>query len=201
MTEMRELARKISNGSSKDLPPSYSKVDLTQEGLTIDDHFNPPPNYDRAADLHQIELEQKRLEAEGRAGEDPGTITPAPDYTPTLSFHQNRFRRIDSASSISSLSRTSISSGIGHSTSENVSYNRNQNTCVVSIESNSSTFNQSDLPLRQPIKKSSVISTASSNSSNSSSSRKTSRVTFSPILEEGPTSRKVGIFLKSEVLF
>jgi hypothetical protein len=201
MTEMVALARKISSGSSKDLPPSYSKVDLTQEGLTIDDHFNPPPNYDRAADLHQIELEEKRLQVEGRVGEHSGSITPAPDYTPTLSFHQNRFRRIDSGSSISSLSRTSLSSGIGQSTSENVSYNRNPNTCVVSIESNSSSFNQSDLPLRQPIKKSSVISTASSNSSNSSSSRKTSRVTFSPILEEGPTSRKVSIFPKSEVLF
>ena len=137
MTEMVALARKISSGSSKDLPPSYSKVDLTQEGLTIDDHFNPPPNYDRAADLYQIELEQKRVEAEGRSDENPGTITPVPDYTPSLSFHQNRFRRIDSGTSISSsISRTSMSSGIGQSTSENVSYNRNpnNNTCVVSID-------------------------------------------------------------------
>jgi len=191
MTEMVALARKISNGSSKDLPPSYSKVDLTQEGLTIDDHFNPPPNYDRAADLYQMELDQKRLESEGRGAGEPGTRSPALGNTPTISFHQNRFRRIDSGSSIYSISRASTSSGIGQSTSESASYNRNPNTCVVSIESNPSSFNQSDLALQQPRKKSSVVSTASSISSNSSSSRKTSRVTFSPILEEGPTSRKV----------
>ena len=92
MTEMVALARKISSGSSKDLPPSYSKVDLTQEGLTIDDHFNPPPNYDRAADLYQLEIDRKREEAMGGGGDGSSrSITPAPDYTPTLSFHQNRF--------------------------------------------------------------------------------------------------------------
>lgn len=190
MTEMVALARKISSGSSKDLPPSYSKVDLTQEGLTIDDHFNPPPNYDRAADLYNTEVEQKRLEAEG-GGEHSEAIAPAHKFTPTLSFHQNRFGRINSGSSMSSLSRTSISSGVGQSTSESASYNRNPNTtCVVSIESNSSSFSQSDLPLHPPTKKTSAVSTASSISSNSSASRKISRVTFSPILEEGPTNRK-----------
>lgn len=188
MTEMVALARKISNGSSKDLPPSYSKVDLTQEGLTLDDHFNPPPNYDKASDLYHIEMEQKRFEAEGRDGVNSGRATPAPDYTPTLSFHQNRFRRIDSSASVSSLSRQSMASNIGMSMLENVSNDTNPNTCVVSIESTSSSFNQSDLPLNQPRKKSSTASTASSTSS---ASRKTSRVTFSPILEEGPTSRKV----------
>jgi len=49
--EMVSLARKISGGSSKDLPPSYSKTDLTEIGLTVDDHLNPPPTYDRAASL------------------------------------------------------------------------------------------------------------------------------------------------------
>ncbi|CAB4060577.1 unnamed protein product [Lepeophtheirus salmonis] len=41
------LARKLSI-SSRDLPPSYSKVDLRSVGLTIDDHYNPPPSYDWA---------------------------------------------------------------------------------------------------------------------------------------------------------
>merc|ERR1712061_732709 len=133
-------------------------------------------------------MEQKRYEAEGRDGVNSGRATPAPDYTPTLSFHQNRFRRIDSSASVSSLSRQSMSSNIGMSMMENVSNDTNPNTCVVSIESTSSSFNQSDLPLNQPREKS---STASTNSSTSLSSRKTPRVTFSPILEEGPTSRKV----------
>jgi len=191
MTEMVALARKISSGSSKDLPPSYSKVDLTQEGLTIDDHFNPPPNYDRAADLYQLEIDRKREEAMGGGGDGSSrSITPAPDYTPTLSFHQNRFRRIDSGSSISSAFPASISSTTGQSSSESVSFRRNPNTCVVSIESTSSPIQQTDSSIDTPRKKSSVISTISSNSSNSSLSRKSSRVTFSPILEEGPTSRK-----------
>merc|ERR1712223_402122 len=170
MTEMVALARKISNGSSKDLPPSYSKVDLTQEGLTLEDHFNPPPNYDKASDMYHIEMERKRLEAEGQTDTNNGRRTPAPDYTPTLSFHHNRFRRIDSSASVSSLSRQSISSHMEASGIENVSNDTNPNTCVVSIESSSSSsFNQSDLPLNQPRKKSSVMSTASTNSSNSSS--------------------------------
>merc|ERR1712150_94426 len=128
--------------------------------------------------------------AEGGDAEHPRAIAPASNYTPTLSFHQNRFRRTDSGSSILSVSHTSLSSGAGQLTSENASYSRNPNTCVVSIESNSSSFSQSDLPLHPLAKKTSVTSTASGISSNSSTSRKTSRVTFSPILEEGPTSRK-----------
>ena len=196
MTEMVALARKISSGSSKDLPPSYSKVDLTQEGLSLDDHFNPPPNYDRAADLYNLEMEQKRLETEGGGGENSRTITPAPDYTPTLSFHQSRIRRIESASSIASLSRSSVSSTIGQSQSEEFSLNRNPKTCVVSIEPSPSSSNQFTLPLSQPTPKSSVMSIASSISSISSSSRRTSRVTFSPILEEGPTNRKVSFLIK-----
>ena len=56
----RYYFRKISGGSSKsELPPSYSKTDLTDVGLTIDDHLNPPPTYDRAAALNMIELERK----------------------------------------------------------------------------------------------------------------------------------------------
>ena len=41
------FARKLSTGSSRELPPSYSKVDLTSVGLTLNDHLNPPPTYDR----------------------------------------------------------------------------------------------------------------------------------------------------------
>merc|ERR1712203_563070 len=41
------FARKLSSGSSRELPPSYSKVDLTSVGLTLNDHLNPPPTYDR----------------------------------------------------------------------------------------------------------------------------------------------------------
>ena len=51
------LARKISGGSSKDLPPSYSRTDLTHVGLTVDDHLNPPPSYDRYLNL--IDRERK----------------------------------------------------------------------------------------------------------------------------------------------
>ena len=134
MTETVALARKISNGSSKDLPPSYSKVDLTQVGLTLEDHFNPPPNYDRASDMYHLEMERKKIEAEGQDGSNNGRRTPAPDYTPTLSFHHNRFRRIDSSASVSSLSRQSISSNIGNSGPENISNDTSPNTCVVSIE-------------------------------------------------------------------
>ena len=188
MTEMVALARKISSSSSKDLPPSYSKVDLTQEGLTLDDHFNPPPNYDRAADLYHLEAERKRVEAEGGSTR---SITPAPDYTPMLSFHQSRIRRIQSATSVGSLSRSSISSAVEQYQLEDVSEDRNNNTCVVSIESVPSSSNQFVPKLIQRTPKTSVTSTASSTSSNSSSSRKASRVKFSPILEEGPTSRKV----------
>ena len=44
---MAAFARKLSTGSSRELPPSYSKVDLTSVGLTLNDHLNPPPTYDR----------------------------------------------------------------------------------------------------------------------------------------------------------
>ena len=47
---MAELARKISTVSRDSLPPSYSRCDLRQIGLTINDHFNPPPSYDRAVE-------------------------------------------------------------------------------------------------------------------------------------------------------
>lgn len=60
MGEVVAFARKISGGSTKsELPPSYSKTDLTDVGLTIDDHLNPPPTYDRAAALNMMELERK----------------------------------------------------------------------------------------------------------------------------------------------
>merc|ERR1719245_420962 len=41
------LRRKLSTSSTRTLPPSYSKVDLTSVGLTLNDHLNPPPTYDR----------------------------------------------------------------------------------------------------------------------------------------------------------
>lgn len=44
---MAALARKLSSNSTRTLPPSYSKVDLTSVGLTLTDHLNPPPSYDR----------------------------------------------------------------------------------------------------------------------------------------------------------
>ena len=44
---LRSLARKLSTSSNRTLPPSYSKVDLTSVGLTLNDHLNPPPTYDR----------------------------------------------------------------------------------------------------------------------------------------------------------
>lgn len=44
---LRSLARKLSTSSTRTLPPSYSKVDLTSVGLTLNDHLNPPPTYDR----------------------------------------------------------------------------------------------------------------------------------------------------------
>lgn len=44
---MAALARKLSSSSTRTLPPSYSKVDLTSVGLTLTDHLNPPPSYDR----------------------------------------------------------------------------------------------------------------------------------------------------------
>lgn len=72
--QVAALARKISSSSSRDLPPSYSKVcwlytsiskvilssanfqvDLTQIGLTINDHFNPPPHYDVCNDEFYLE--------------------------------------------------------------------------------------------------------------------------------------------------
>ena len=40
--------RKISTVSRESLPPSYSRCDLRHIGLTINDHFNPPPSYDKA---------------------------------------------------------------------------------------------------------------------------------------------------------
>ena len=47
---MAEFARKISTVSRDSLPPSYSRCDLRHIGLTINDHFNPPPSYDRAVE-------------------------------------------------------------------------------------------------------------------------------------------------------
>lgn len=44
---MASFARKLSTSSTRTLPPSYSKVDLTSVGLTLNDHLNPPPSYDR----------------------------------------------------------------------------------------------------------------------------------------------------------
>lgn len=117
VNEMVALARKISGGSSKDLPPSYSKTDLTSVGLTVNDHLNPPPSYDRAACLNLMELERKS-----------GVRQQMSTY---------------SVSSISSLASTNLDH-------------------VVDIE----------------------------NHHPSTPRRNSSRVTFSPVLETGPTERK-----------
>lgn len=50
-TRVAEFARKISTVSRDSLPPSYSRCDLRSIGLTINDHFNPPPSYETAANL------------------------------------------------------------------------------------------------------------------------------------------------------
>ena len=190
MTEMVALARKISNGSSKDLPPSYSKVDLTQEGLTIEDHFNPPPTYDRAADLYHNEIERKRVEVDGEEGGRSGRATPAPDYTPTLQHYRNRPVRLAASSSTGSFSSTSISSISEQQQTPETDSSQNSQTCVVSIEAGPSSPKHSVISQRTAAKFS-IASTTSNSSSTSASSRKSSRVTFSPILEEGPTNRKV----------
>ncbi len=46
--QVAAMVRKISSASSKDLPPSYSRVDLTTVGLSITDHLCPPPPYHSA---------------------------------------------------------------------------------------------------------------------------------------------------------
>merc|ERR1712025_28653 len=56
------MGRKLSNASSKskDLPPSYSIVDLHSLGVTVQDHLNPPPTYldlYRETDLQYLDLE------------------------------------------------------------------------------------------------------------------------------------------------
>jgi len=57
-----EALRKLSNASSKskDLPPTYSIVDLHSLGISVQDHLNPPPNYIdlfRETDLQYLDLE------------------------------------------------------------------------------------------------------------------------------------------------
>lgn len=43
--EVVAIARKISSGSTKDLPPSYSKLDLNSLELSVQDYLYPPPTY------------------------------------------------------------------------------------------------------------------------------------------------------------
>jgi len=57
-----EALRKLSNSStkSKDLPPSYSIIDLHSLGVSVQDHLNPPPTYldlFRDTDLQYLDLE------------------------------------------------------------------------------------------------------------------------------------------------
>ncbi|XP_059095074.1 uncharacterized protein LOC131889875 [Tigriopus californicus] len=53
-SRISNLARKISGLSFKDLPPNYSRVDLTTFGLSIDDHLNPPPHYEIALQSRNV---------------------------------------------------------------------------------------------------------------------------------------------------
>jgi len=55
-----EALRKVSAAKLKDLPPSYSKLDLTNLGISVQDYLNPPPTYlDLATDsLQYLDLEQ-----------------------------------------------------------------------------------------------------------------------------------------------
>ena len=82
---MVAFARKLSSGSSRELPPSYSKVDLTSVGLTLNDHLNPPPTYDRLITM---------LES--------GEITSVPVH-----LHPEIQRRMSLASSVSSSRKSS----------------------------------------------------------------------------------------------
>ena len=54
------VGRKVSAAKLKDLPPSYSKLDLTNLGISVQDYLNPPPTYlDLATDsLQYLDLEQ-----------------------------------------------------------------------------------------------------------------------------------------------
>ena len=85
---MAAFARKLSTGSSRELPPSYSKVDLTSVGLTLNDHLNPPPTYDRLISM---------LES--------GEITSVP-----IHLHPEIERRMSLASSVTSSRKSSGSS-------------------------------------------------------------------------------------------
>merc|ERR1711971_1427800 len=92
---LRSLARKLSTSSNRTLPPSYSKVDLTSVGLTLNDHLNPPPTYDRLIAM---------LES--------GEITSVP-----IHLHPEVERRMSMASSYAanSSSRKSSKNSIGSS--------------------------------------------------------------------------------------
>ena len=53
-----EALRKVS-ANKRDLPPSYSKLDLRQAGMSVQDYLNPPPNYlDLGENLQYLDLEQ-----------------------------------------------------------------------------------------------------------------------------------------------
>lgn len=83
-THIAAFARKLSTGSSRTMPPSYSKVDLTSVGLTLNDHLNPPPTYDRLVAM---------LES--------GEITSVP-----IHFHPEVERRMSLASSYTANNRS-----------------------------------------------------------------------------------------------
>jgi len=57
-----EALRKLSSGStkSKDLPPSYSRMDLHTLGISVNDYLNPPPQYLElfTDNLQYLDLEQ-----------------------------------------------------------------------------------------------------------------------------------------------
>eukprot|EP00096_Caligus_rogercresseyi_P013240 TRINITY_DN5914_c0_g1_i6.p1 TRINITY_DN5914_c0_g1~~TRINITY_DN5914_c0_g1_i6.p1 ORF type:complete len:310 (-),score=81.29 TRINITY_DN5914_c0_g1_i6:1394-2323(-) len=141
------LARKLSNASGRDLPPSYSKVDLRSIGLTIDDHFNPPPSYDWA-------LEDTLM-----------YCNPPPSPSPG---HTRRFSHFSHQSSVSD-----FSSILSRGDSQSSILSRGDSRTSILSRGNS---------------RNSILSRGNSrNSMLSNSSRKSSRVTFAPDLEMGPT--------------
>jgi len=181
--EVVAFARKISGGSSKsELPPSYSKTNLTDVGLTIDDHLNPPPTYDRAAALNMIELERKS----GTCG--PSSACPQRSsgsggmrpYTSPASSHASlASTNIDHIVDIENHRGGSSSGGSGPIMSPTPSYYTGSNRSTTPGQ----TGGNSPGPHLDTTCETSVSSAPESRKSSGSSNR----VTFTPGLISGPT--------------